>query len=39
MNRKLIIGIVAAVIATLSAVVLTADEQSMVCQTLCSSGE
>jgi len=39
MNRKLVIGIVAAVLAALSTVVLTADEQSMVCQTLCGRGE
>lgn len=39
MNRKLIIGIVAAVLAVLSTVVLTVDEQSLVCQTLCGSGE
>lgn len=39
MNRKLVIGIVAAVLAVLSTVVLTTDEQSLVCQTLCGSGE
>lgn len=39
MNRKLIITIVAAVVAALSAVVLTADEQGIVCQTLCGQGE
>lgn len=39
MNRKLIIGIVAAVLAVLSTVVLTGDEQGLVCETLCGGDE
>lgn len=39
MTRKTIITIIAAVVAALSAVVLTADEQGIVCQALCGSGE
>jgi len=39
MTRKTVIAIVAAVVAALSAVVLTADEQGIVCQALCGSGE
>lgn len=39
MNRKTIVTIVAIVLAAVSAVVLSADEQSIVCQTLCSPGE
>lgn len=38
MTRKTVIAIVAAVVAALSAVVLTADEQGIVCQALCGSG-
>lgn len=39
MNRKTIVTVVAVVLAAVSAVVLSADEQSIVCQTLCSPGE
>lgn len=39
MNRKTIITVVAVILAAVSAVVLSADEQSLVCQTLCASGE
>lgn len=39
MSRKTIITIAAVVLAAVSALVLTADEQSTICQALCSSGE
>ena len=39
MNRKLIITIVAAVVAAIAGIALTADEYGIVCQTLCGQKE
>lgn len=37
MTRKTIITIIATIVAALSAIVLTADEQGIVCQAFCGS--